>query len=190
MDQSTRAQIARLGREAGLILVSQDVDLWNKAAGPDFLARVVGGAIILQRMGSQTGEVVVLQDDGAHLAFITCTAMALVAVNLDRDLRSTLENTVKLLSMCCPVEVTLRALPPVESLPPFYQVSPIILRQYHDFRECPEGARDVMLADALTLYRIFDKAKRPEDRVVLAELTQITEGLRTALTRIKEAISK
>ena len=190
LDPSTRAQISRLGRESGLILVAQDVDLWTKASGPDFLPRVVGGAIVLQRMGSQTDDVVVLEDDGAHLAFVTCTAMALVSANLDPELQRTLEDTIKLIAMCCPLEVTVSALPPIEFLPAAYQASPIILRQYQDFREASRGPRDVMLSDALALYRIFHETNRPEDRAVLAELTMVTEGLRTALSRIKHAKSK
>ena len=189
LDQPTRERIGRLGKESAVILIAQDVDLWTKASGPDFLPRVVGGAIVLQRMGSPGGDAVVLQDDGAHLAFITCTAMALVSVNLDRELQSTLENTLKLLSMCCPIEITLMGLPPIESLPAAYQASPIILRQYQDFREVAENPRDVMLSDALTLYRIFRQTNRPEDRAILEELTEATEGLRTALRRIRDATS-
>jgi hypothetical protein len=189
LDQPTRDRIGRLGKESELILVAQDVDLWTKASGPDFLPRVVGGAIVLQRMGSPGGDAVVLQDDGAHLAFITCTAMALVSASLEPELRQTLEDMLKLLAMCCPIEIRLTGLPPIESLPAAYQASPIIVRLYQDFREVDENPRDVMLSDALTLYRIFRQTNRPEDRAILTELTEATEGLRTALRRIRDAAS-
>jgi hypothetical protein len=190
MDQSDRQSINRLGHEAQKILAAQDQDLWERASGPDYLARLLGGALILERIGQPTMDAVVLKDDGAHLAFMTCTALSLVLASLDPELRPVLEQTIKLLAMCCPVEITVHALPPFDTLTERFRTSAVICRQYQYFEEIAEGPRDVMLADALALLRIFQQAGRPEDFDSLAQLIEVTEGLRTSLSQVRKAVSK
>jgi hypothetical protein len=187
MDQVHRDCIAALGRRAMEFLVAQDEGRWEAASGPEFLPRLVAGAVILQRIGVSTPDAVVLDDDRAHLAFITCNALGIVAAHLEPEMRKILKNTLKLLAMCCPVEVSIQTLPPLESLPAPLRDHSIFRRQYQAFEEKVDGPRDVMLADALALLRIFQSTRRAQDATALEELLTITEGLRTAFERINKA---
>jgi hypothetical protein len=190
MDQSARQNINRLGCEARNFLTAQNHDLWGRASGPDFLPRLLGGALILQRIGQPTKDAVILEDDGAHLAFMTCTALSLIVSNLDPKLRPILEQTIKLLAMCCPIEIIIPALPPIDTLPERFRTSTFVRNQYKSFEETVEGRRDVMLADALTLLRIFQQSGRPEDFDSLDQLIEVTEGLRTALAQVRTVASQ
>ena len=187
LDPFAKGRIRHLGREAQSILAAQDQDLWRQASSPDFLARMMAGAIILQRIGRPTGQPAVLEDDGAQLAFMTCMATALVASELESSLLPILKETLHLLAMCCRVQVTVESLPPLGSLPERFRTNPCIRRQYGDFARSIDGPRDVMLAEALILLRIFQRGKRPEDSAVVTQLLKITEGMRIALRRVRKA---
>jgi len=182
------ARINWLGREAQAALVSQDPAVWAKS-DPDMLPRLVGGAIVLQRMTRPSKDhVIVLQDDGAHLSLFTCCALCLSSKKPDQELRSILEDTLRLLVMCCPHEVVMDSLPALSDLPPRYQTSPLVLAQYKTFppNGDNQGVREIMLSDALILYRIFEKAPNPPV-TTLAQLEKITAGVRLALQRLMKA---
>jgi len=186
LDQSFRAGIGRLGQKARSILALQDRDVWAQGGDPDLLAHMVGGALILERLGVQKGKIIRIEDAGAHLAFMTCTAMALLIHALDAEMRLILLDTIKLLAMCCPVEITINDLPPFEALPDRYRQSPAIRQQYQDLENLPESRRDVTLADALALYRILEQANSNQFSETFYQVDEATEGLRTAGQRILE----
>jgi hypothetical protein len=184
ISQSDRDNIGELGQIAKIFLSAQDKDLWDEAGDPDFLPRVVAGAIVLERIGQHTGAIS-LEDDGAHLAFMTCSALAALAPPLEQKTLRTLGETLKALAMCCPVETTVHDLPPLKCLPTSYQRSAIILRQYRLIEETVSERRDITLADALALFRIFRVADSRQFSAALAEVTEISGGLRTALQRVR-----
>ena len=190
LDQSIRDGIVRLGDEAQAIFAAQDEKLWNEAAGPDFLQKIVAGAVVLKRAGLQTDKLIVLWDDGAHLAFITCCALALVAARLDREVVKILRESILLLAMCCPIEVKIRALPPWARLPPNLQANPDVQRQYMNFRPSPDDRHDVTIADALILYGIFQQDDSAPFEVARFELNAATEGFRNAIRKLREAGEK
>lgn len=187
LDSSAKNRIRRLGREAQSILAAQDQELWRSASSPDFLPRLMAGAIILQRIGLPNDQSAVLEDDGAHLAFMTCMATAMVAADLDPGLLPILKETIQLLAYCCSVRVTVDSLPPLGSLPERLRTCDEVRRQYENFARSIDGPRDVVLAEALALLRVYQHGKRPEDAAVMMELFKITEGLRTALDRVDKA---
>ncbi len=116
--QADREKIANLGRVAKTIFSAQDQDHWAQAGDPDLLPHVVAGAIILERIG-QHSEAIIIEDDGAHLAFMTCSALTVLTPDLNRACLRTLEDTLKILAMCCPIQTTVQDLPPLECLPNF-----------------------------------------------------------------------
>jgi hypothetical protein len=184
LDAASANQIEKLGWFAQEILSRQLQARWKNVAGPDFLPRLVGGAIILRRLGQHRKNAFRLEDDSAHLAFMTCCAVAIAAKKLDADMRDVLKRTLKLLAQCCPVEMTIPPLPPLETLPKRYQSNEVIRRQYKLWSNTTPVTGDVMLSDAPTLLWIFQKAGRPGDEKVLGELIEATEGLLTALQRV------
>ena len=190
IDQSTRNQIARLGEEAQAIFAAQDQKRWTEAAGPDFLLKIVAGALVLKRVGLQTHAAIVLEDDGSHLAFMTCCALSMVGARLDRELLETLEESILLLAMCCPVEVKIRALPPLASLPRKVQANLDVQRQYANFRPMLNDRHDVTLADALILHGIFQQNDSARFQAARLKLSQTTEGLRTAIRRLRDGRKK
>ena len=173
----------------------QDIEkyfkLWRDWAktDPDMLPRLVGGAIVLQRLTRPPkDQVIVLQDDGAHLALVTCCALCLSPKKPAQELRGILEDTLNLLARCCPFEVEMESLPALSDLPPGYQTNPLVLEQYGTFPQSGDhqGVRELMLSDALVLYRIFEKAPNPPVNT-LAQLKQITAAVRLSLQRIRKA---
>jgi hypothetical protein len=187
LSQADRDKMARVGTLAKTILSRQDQDHWARAGEPDLLPFAIAGAIILERIGQQS-EAVILEDDGAHLAFITCTALTLLGSQLDRASLVILGETLKTLAMCCPVAATIHDLPPLGCLPTRLRNTSLIRRQYDLIRDAAPGTIDITIADALALYRIFLVANSPQFSVALGEMTKISEGLRTALNRLKEAM--
>ena len=182
------ARINWLGREAQEAFISQDQEAWAKT-DPDMLPRLVGGAIVLQRLTRPPkDQVIVLQDDGAHLALVTCCALCLSPKKPAQELRGILEDTLNLLARCCPFEVEMESLPALSDLPPGYQTNPLVLEQYGTFPQSGDhqGVRELMLSDALVLYRIFEKAPNPPVNT-LAQLKQITAAVRLSLQRIRKA---
>ncbi len=184
--QADRDKIANLGKVAKTILSAQNQDHWAQAGDPDLLPHVIAGAIILERIG-QPSEAVIIEDDGAHLAFMTCNALTILTPNLNRACLQTLEETLKILAMCCPVQTNVQDHPPLECLPASYRNRAFILRQYQLIEETVSGPRDITLADALALYRIFRVADSRQFSAALAEASEISEGLRLALQRLREA---
>jgi hypothetical protein len=187
ISQADREKIAKVGTLAKNILSRQDQDHWARAGEPDLLPFAIAGAIILERIGQQS-EAIIIEDDGAHLAFITCNALTLLASQLDRASLVILRDTLKTLAMCCPVETTIHDLPPLSCLPKYLQNTTLIRRQYDLIRDAVPGSIDITIADALALYRIFLVSNSPQFSAVLAEMTKISEGLRTGLERLKEAM--
>lgn len=185
--QADREKIANLGRVAKTIFSAQDQDHWAQAGDPDLLPHVVAGAIILERIG-QHSEAIIIEDDGAHLAFMTCSALTVLTPDLNRACLRTLEDTLKILAMCCPIQTTVQDLPPLECLPTSYQNRAVILRQYQLIQETDTSPRDITVADALALFRIFQAANSRQFSAALAETSEMSEGLRAALQRLKEAM--
>jgi hypothetical protein len=190
LDQSIRDGMVRLGVEAQAVFAAQDEKLWNEAAGPDFLQKIVAGAVVLKRAGLQTDEFMVLWDDGAHLAFITCCALALVAARLDREVVKILRESMLPLAMCCPIEVKISALPPWAHLPPNLQANPDVQRQYRNFRPASNDRRDVSIADALILYGIFQQDDSVPFQATRSELKLATEGFRNAIHKLRQTGEK
>ena len=184
LDAASADQIEKLGWYAQEMLSRQDQARWEKVSGPDFLPRLVAGAVILRRLGRHRQSLFRLEDDGAHLAFMACCAVAIAAKTLDADMRDVLKRTLKLLAQCCPVEMTIPPLPPLETLPKRYQSNEIIRRQYKLWSNTTPVTGDVMLSDAPALLWIYQKAGRPGDAKVLHELVEAMEGLLTALRRV------
>jgi hypothetical protein len=184
LDAASADQIEKLGWYAQEMLSRQDQGRWEKVSGPDFLPRLVGGAVILRRLGRERKNAFLLEDDSAHLAFMTCCAVAITAKKLDADMRDVLKRTLKLLAQCCPVEMTIPPLPPLKTLPKRYQANEVIRRQYKLWSNTTPVTGDVMLSDAPALLWIFQKADRPGDAKVLHDLIEATEGFLTALRRI------
>ena len=184
LDAVSANRIGKLGRYAQEMLTRQDQARWKNVSGPDFLPRLVGGAIILRRLGRHRKKPFCLEDDGAHLAFMACCAVAIAASKMDPGMRDILRETLKLLAQCCPIEMTIPPLPPLETLPKRYQANEVIRRQYKLWSNTTPVTGDVMLSDAPALLWIYQKAGRPGDVKVLHELVEATEGLLTALRRI------
>jgi hypothetical protein len=184
LDAASADQIDKLGWYAQEMLSRQDQARWAKVSGSDFLPRLVAGAVILRRLGRHRYTPFRLDDDGAHLAFMACCAVAIAAKTLDSDMRDFLKRTLKLIAQCCPTEMTIPPLPPLETLPKRYQSNEVIRRQYKLWSNTTPVTGDVMLSDAPALLWIFQKANRPGDAKVLHELVEATEGLLTALRRI------
>jgi hypothetical protein len=118
---------------------------------------------------------------------MTCTGLALISKNLDPAIRSVLFEALKLLATCCPVELPIHSLPPLETLPEHFRQSSTILRQYRNLQDATENPRDMMLSDALAMLRILQQAGRPQDFGALAKLLEVTEGLRASLELLQEA---
>jgi hypothetical protein len=186
LDESSAAEIRRLGMVAYAILSKQDLTYWENSGATGVLPRLIEGAVVLQRLGYRSGRPLLLDDDGTHLAFVTCCALALMIKKLDRELKSVLGQVIGLLATCCPVEVALCSLPPIRKLPKSFRTSREIQRQYQFWRKAKNVQRDIPLSDALTLLQIFQTSCRPEDIQIINRLIEITEGLRTALLRIRE----
>jgi hypothetical protein len=187
LESSTRGRIWRLAQSAHVIFTRQDPRRWTEAGDSDLLPRVLGGAIILQRLGCPASGPFVLEDDGAHLAFITCCAIATIADSLEQESVNALLMTINLLAECCPVEILVRGLPPIEILPPAIHKHPDVSRAYKNFDGISHQPRDVSLADALLLLRIFQLANSNDFSEELEGLSRVTEGFRTALAAIRRA---
>ncbi|HUB66869.1 MAG TPA: hypothetical protein VL981_05230 [Candidatus Methylacidiphilales bacterium] len=185
-DETSAAQIRELGRKAYDFLSVQDENHWQKAGAQGVLSHLIEGTVVLHRLGHRSGRPLQLDDDGAHLAFMACCAMALVTHNLDSKLVSVLGEVVEVLAICCPVELTLRSLPPIRTLPKVMRTTREVQRQYQFWQRAKNVPKDIPLCDALTLLQIFQESRRPEDVQMKNKLIEITEGFRTARRRIHE----
>jgi len=187
LDELSAAKINWLGQEAYSRLSKQDANHWHKVGAIGVLPRLMEGAIVLQRLGERSGRPLLLDDDGAHLAFMTCCFVSLKTKKLGGEMRSILEQVIRLLADCCHVDTSLIALPPLRRLPKDLQQDREIRRQYQLWKKPGCGPSEVSLADALILLQIYQAAGRPEDLGMIHELMKTTEGLRMALHRIHSA---
>ena len=187
IERKARESIVGLGREAQKLFLSQDPKLWEMASSDNFLHTVLSGAMILQRLGQTKRRLLKLEDSEAHLAYLACAAMALTAADLTRSRSKKLLQTLNLLAMCCPVKVSFESMPPPSVMPEGSQACEAIRRQYRNFASRRGSTHDVMLADAMVLLQIFEQGQRTEDKAVVTQLAEVTQGLRTAVRQLQLA---
>ena len=187
INRKARESILRLGREAEKLFMGQDPMLWEMASSNNFLPTVMSGATILQRLGQTNRRLLKLEDSEAHLAYLACAAMALTAANLTRSRCKKLLQTLNLLAMCCPVKVSFESMPPPSVMPEDSRACEAIRRQYRNFASRRGRTHDVMLADAMVLLQIFEQGQRTEDKAVVTQLAEVTQGLRTAVRQLQLA---
>jgi hypothetical protein len=185
IDRRARNLIYGLGLDANKLFEGQDERLWEIASSHSFLPTLMSGATVLQRLGRSNQQPLKLEDTEAHLAFVACAALALMAADLTRSKRKALLQTLNLLAMCCPVTVKFESMPPPAVMPADSRAKEAIRRQYRNFAS-PEGtAHDVMLADAVILLQIFQQGQRAQDSAIVVQLDEVTKGLRTATQRLQ-----
>jgi hypothetical protein len=188
MDQAHRDQIRRLGVKVQRHLIDQVTVFWAKPGGPELLAKLLAGALILRSFGVKTEADRVLKDSHARLGLLACITVAL-APDFEPGEHACLQETITLLAMCSPVLISIPQLPPFGSLPPRYREHDHILQLYRMFALESKEPPEVTQYSALLMLRLFQRAGRPEDAAVVLQLLKITAGLRTALQRLREAPS-
>ena len=186
LDDLSAKKILLLGQVIAATVSKQDAQHWHNAGAIGVLPRVMEGAHVLQRLGHRSGCPLLLDDDGAHLAFVACCFMSLKAKLLEPKLALVLRQVLELLAGCCHVDLAIPSLPPFHFLPKVLQKSRDIQRQYELWRKTKHGPVEVAISDAATLLTIFEKAGTEKDNKTIIELGNATEGLRTALLRIKK----
>jgi len=186
LDDLSAQEIRLLGQVIAVALSKQDPLHWHNAGAVGVLPRMNEGARVLQRLGHRSGRALLLDDDGAHLAFVACCFMSLKAKALDPKMRTVLKQVIDLLADCCRIDVSIPSLPPQSSLPKSLQKSREIRRQYKLWQSASGGPHQVSISDAVILLKIFEKAGRPMDNKVIEELRNATEGLSMAMARLKQ----
>jgi hypothetical protein len=188
LDGDSHLQIGQLGQKAETIINEQDLARWAEAGDPDFLKYAMGGAIVLKQIGITTEKDVFLEDAGAHMAFMCCCALSLFIPRLSAEELKALKNTLKIMALCCPVKIHVKTLPPLANLPEKFRMNPLMCQQYRRFQQVVSkpGGCDLSLAEALALLRIFKAGEGLHYAEAIRELEEATEGLRTALHRLRE----
>ena len=185
IDRRARNLIYGLGREARKLFENQDEKLWEIASNYNFLPTLLSGATVLQRLGRSNQPSLKLDDTDAHLAFVACAALALIAADLSRDECKSLLHTLNLLAACCPVTVTFDSMPTPAVVPADPVTREAFRRLYRNFAANGCGAHDVMLADALILLPIVQQGQRAQDSALVAQLDEVTKGLRAAIEQLQ-----
>ena len=99
MADHRRRQAEALGALAGEMLRAQNSKQWARAADGEFLAMVRRGAKILRTIGLHS--IFDLTETEAHLAFMTCLFLALLADVLSARQRRSLQQLLLVLARCC-----------------------------------------------------------------------------------------
>ncbi len=188
LDQNSREKIGCLGKAAETFVNQEDPRIWTATHNPDYLKYVRSGAMVLQRIGTVGADRFTIEDAGAHLAFMALDFLTLFVPRLGLADLIALKGALRMMSLCCSVEIERVAMPAFDTLPKKYQESPMIRRVFARYQEALEknDGPELTLADALALLRIIEVASEPSQKKLVAKLKTLTEGLRSALRRLRE----
>jgi len=173
-----------LGMVAAAWLAEQDPSLWSQASDTDFLSKLVKGAVFMMQIGREKSPDMSVTDSAAHHIFMTCMFLASQAGQLSAPQQASLDVTLRLFAECCPVDLSVPTIPPIEDLS-FRLRRQSILQKHYPELLAAKSLYALTLADALRLLSSLEKAPSVSLIALMAELRQITEGLRTALRQVE-----
>jgi len=180
LEPSVQKGIGDLGMTAAALLAQQDPSLWAQASDTDFLNKLVKGAMFLMQIGREKGPDVAVKDSVSHHAFMTCMFLASQAGQLGLDQKANLRVTLLLLAECCPVDLSVPAIPPLEELTRGLRQQSIMQKHYPELA-LAKSHYTFTLADARRLLSTMERAPSVPLIALMAGLRQLTDVLRTSL---------
>jgi hypothetical protein len=178
LSPSTRRQLRDLGLAAASLVFKQDPAVWARASDTEFLKKIANGSALLGEIGCDNDCTIRLKDYGSHHAFMACLFLSSQADELTTVQRKSLHLALLLLSECCPVDLPIRSLPPLNELRQALRLQGI-MRKHYPAMEHSGVIYVLTLADALRLLNAVQKLP------LVIDLRKTTQGLRVALRKVQ-----